>query len=150
MKTKYPKKYPYIYNLFFISLANASFCSLFGGDIFGAIFVFLGTLCGLILRYFLTKIKIDLRVQYVICAFISSYIVYLGIVFSYIQKADIALGSSILYLIPGVFFINSIIDILKDHIIMGISRIISVVILVCCIAAGIYLTLSISDFRFLF
>jgi len=143
------KKYSYFNNLILVSLANACFCRLFGGDFMGGVFVFLGTSVGLTLRYFLNKFKIDTRIQCAICAFVSSWIVYLGISMNYILKADIALGSSILYLIPGVFFINSIIDILKDHILMGLSRIISVVILVCCIAVGIYITLSIGDFRLL-
>lgn len=67
----------------------------------------------------------------------------------YTNTSDVALGSSILYLISRVFFINSVIDILKDHILMGLSRIISVAILICCIALGIYMTLSISDFGIL-
>ncbi|ELU5092571.1 threonine/serine exporter family protein, partial [Campylobacter upsaliensis] len=77
------------------------------------------------------------------------WIVFLGIDTNLTKEADVALGSSILYLIPGVFFINSVIDILKDHILMGLSRIISVVILVCCIAMGIYATLSLSNYGIL-
>ncbi|EAH5981723.1 threonine/serine exporter family protein [Campylobacter upsaliensis] len=143
------KKRPYALTLFLVSLGNAAFCRLFGGDFGGFCLVFLGTLVGLSLRYILTKIKIDLRIQYVICAFISSWIVFLGVDTNLTKEADIALGSSILYLIPGVFFINSVIDILKDHILMGLSRIISVVILVCCIAMGIYTTLSLSNYGIL-
>ena len=67
----------------------------------------------------------------------------------YTNTSDVALGSSILYLIPGVFFINSVINILKNHILMGLSRIIGVAILICCIALGICMTLSISNFGIL-
>lgn len=67
----------------------------------------------------------------------------------YTNTSDVALGSSILYLIPGVFFINSVINILKNHILMGLSRIISVAILICCIVLGICMTLSISNFGIL-
>ena len=130
-------------------MANFAFCRLFGGDFAAGILVCCGTFVGFNLRYFLTKIKIDLRIQYIICSFLSSYIVFLGVDMDYTNTADIALGSSILYLIPGVFFINSVIDILKDHILMGLSRIVSVGILVCCIALGIYATLSFSDFGLL-
>ncbi|TNB58104.1 threonine/serine exporter family protein [Campylobacter helveticus] len=143
------KKYSYALTLLLVSLGNAAFCRLFGGDFGGSYLVFLGTVIGLSLRYILTKIKIDLRVQYLICSFISSWIVFLGIDANLTKEAHVALGSSILYLIPGVFFINSIIDILKDHILMGLSRIISVAILVCCIAVGIYATLSISNYGIL-
>ncbi|AJC85004.1 DUF1212 domain-containing protein [Campylobacter peloridis] len=143
------KKTPFFASLLLVSIANSAFCKLFGGDFYGCLFVFLATLIGFSLRVLFTKIKIDLRIQYILCSFLSSFIVFFGVDLKLIQEASVALGSSILYLIPGVYFINSIIDILKDHILMGLSRIISVVILVCCIAIGIYTTLSISDFGIL-
>ncbi len=145
----YQRKYSYMLNLLLVSIANSAFCRLFGGDFGAGVLVFFATFLGLILRFTLTKAKIDLRIQYVLCAFISSWFVFFGLDMGYTQTSDVALGSSILYLIPGVFFINSVIDILKDHILMGLSRIISVAILICCIALGIYMTLSISDFGIL-
>ncbi|AHK74878.1 threonine/serine exporter ThrE family protein [Campylobacter coli] len=143
------KKHSYILNLLFVSMANSGFCRLFGGDFGAGVLVFFATFLGLLLRFALTKIKIDLRIQYILCSFVSSWFVFLGLDMGYTNTSDAALGSSILYLIPGVFFINSIIDILKDHILMGLSRIISVAILICCIALGIYMTLSISKFGIL-
>lgn len=143
------KKYSYWFNLLFVSVANSAFCRLFGGDFGAGILVFFATFLGLFLRFVFTRVKIDLRIQYVLCSFISSWFVFFGLDRGYTSTADVALGSSILYLIPGVFFINSVIDILKDYILMGLSRIISVGILVCCIALGIYMTLSISDFGIL-
>ncbi|TEY35924.1 threonine/serine exporter ThrE family protein [Campylobacter sp. CH185] len=143
------KKHSYLLNLLFVSMANSAFCRLFGGDFGAGNLVFLATFVGLLLRYILTKAKIDLRIQYILCSFVSSWFVFFGLDMGYTNTSDVALGSSILYLIPGVFFINSVIDILKDHILMGFSRIISVAILICCIALGIYMTLSISDFGIL-
>lgn len=140
------KKPHFLLNILLISSANSAFCNLFGGDLYACVFVFIATLIGLFLRYILTLIKIDLRIQYILCSFISSWIVFFGIDLKLISEANVALGSSILYLIPGVYFINSIVDILKDHILMGFSRIVSVAILISCIAIGIYTTLSISDF----
>ncbi len=132
------KKHSYVLNLLFVSIANSGFCRLFGGDFGAGVLVFFATFLGLLLR-----------IQYILCSFVSSWFVFLGLDMGYTNTSDAALGSSILYLIPGVFFINSIIDILKDHILMGLSRIISVAILICCIALGIYMTLSISKFGIL-
>ncbi|MBZ7959182.1 threonine/serine exporter ThrE family protein [Campylobacter molothri] len=143
------EKRSFLKTLFLVSIANSAFCRLFGGDFGSGVLVFFGTFLGLILRFFLTKFKIDLRIQYIICSFVSSGFVFLGLDMGYTNTSDVALGSSILYLIPGVFFINSVIDILKDHILMGVSRIISVGILICCIALGIYMTLSLTDFGIL-
>ncbi|HEC1776157.1 threonine/serine exporter ThrE family protein [Campylobacter sp. RKI_CA19_01128] len=149
LKLKQSTRNPFLANLFLVSVANSAFCKLFGGDFYGCLFVFLATLVGFSLRVLLTRIKIDLRIQYIICSFLSSFIVFFGVDLKLVQEANVALGSSILYLIPGVYFINSVIDILKDHILMGLSRIISVAILVCCIAIGIYTTLGINDFGIL-
>ncbi|RQD69350.1 threonine/serine exporter ThrE family protein [Campylobacter hepaticus] len=143
------KRHSYLLNLLFVSMANSAFCRLFGGDFGAGVLVFFATFIGLILRFVLTKFNIDLRMQYILCSFISSWFVFFGLDMEYTNTSDIALGSSILYLIPGVFFINSVIDILKDNILMGLSRIINVAILVCCIALGIYITLSISNFGIL-
>lgn len=132
--------------IFFSSLANAAFSRLFGGDFYAMCIVFIASFVGVGLRQFFTHFKVDMRIQYIICAFISSWLAFVSTKFLPTQTADIALGSSILYLIPGVFFINSVIDILRDHILMGLSRIINIAILVCCIAIGIYTTLMISEF----
>ena len=140
------KKYPQILNLLIVPLGNAAFCRLFGGDWGGFVLVLLATFVGLVLRHIFSRIKIDLRIQYALCAFVSSHIVFLGMEAGFSLESDIALGSSILYLIPGVFFINAIIDILKDYILMGLSRIINVAILVGCIAVGVYGTIAISHF----
>ncbi|TEY02376.1 threonine/serine exporter ThrE family protein [Campylobacter sp. US33a] len=148
-KLLHKKRYHFISSLFLSSLANAAFCRLFEGDIWAMIFVFFATFVGINLRYFFTKIQIDLRIQYIICSFLSSLLVAFALDLNLTQTPEAALGSSILYLIPGVFFINSVIDILKDHILMGLSRFISVAILITCIGAGIYITLSISKFGIL-
>ncbi|TKX32089.1 threonine/serine exporter family protein [Campylobacter estrildidarum] len=148
-QTTHQEKHSFIVTLLFVSIANSAFCRLFGGDFGSGVLVCFGTFLGLILRFVLTKIKIDLRIQYIICSFVSSGFVFLGLDMGYTNTSDVALGSSILYLIPGVFFINSVIDILKNHILMGISRIVSVGILISCIALGIYMTLSLSDFGIL-
>lgn len=139
------KKHSSLSRILFISVANSAFCRLFGGDFGGCLFVLFGTLAGLFFRYIFTRLKINIKIQYIFCSFITSWVVFLGIDLNFVKEANVALGSSILYLTPGVFFINSIIDILKDHILMGLSRIISVIILVCCISIGIYMTLSISN-----
>lgn len=142
------EKHPFYFYILLQSLANASFSKLFGGDFGAVLVVFIAGLVGTSLKTILTRyVKLDLRLQYIICAFISSYIALVGVNLGLTQTAEEALGSSVLYLTPGVFFINSVIDILKNYIQMGLSRIISVVILLSCVAIGIYITLSLSGFR---
>lgn len=55
------KKHSYLLNLLFVSMANSAFCRLFGGDFGAGNLVFFATFVGLLLRYILTKAKIDLE-----------------------------------------------------------------------------------------
>lgn len=127
--------------------AFAAFCRVFGGD-FGAMgSVFMATLIGVSLRKCLVSLHIDMRLVFVICAFIASMIAYIGNIFGITQTPDIAIGSSVLFLIPGIYLINGVIDILDGHSLNGISRIIRVIILISCIAIGLYVTLSFSNIR---
>ena len=142
------KKHPFYMYIILQSIANASFSKLFGGD-FGTVLVALvAGLIGTSVKTLLTRyFKLDIRLIYILCAFVSSYIALIGVNLKLTQTGEVALAASILYLTPGVFFINSVIDILKNYIQMGISRIISVVVLVTCVGIGVYITLSLGDFR---
>ena len=55
---------------------------------------------------------------------------------------DVALATSVLFLIPGVPMINSIIDILEGHVLAGTSRLINATNLIICIALGLFITLQ--------
>lgn len=141
-------KYSFISTLFLSSFAFAAFCKLFGGD-FGAICVlFVSTFVGVLARHFLNKIKMDFRLIVVLCAFVSSMIAYIGgSVLKLTNTPDVAIGTSVLFLIPGIYLINGVIDILDGHSLNGMSRIIRVIILISCIAIGLYITLSLSNMR---
>ena len=54
---------------------------------------------------------------------------------------DIAIGASVLYLIPGVPLINGIIDIIEGHVLAGTARLINALLLIVCIAFGMGITL---------
>lgn len=82
-------------------------------------------------------------VVFVVCSFIASLIAGLGFRYHLGTTEDIALGTSVLFLIPGVPLINSIIDILEGHVLVGWSRVINAFILIICIALGLSMTLLI-------
>lgn len=132
--------------LILTSLATAAFCRLFGGDIGSVLIVFVAAAAGFSLRKLLTFIKVDPRVALMFAAGASSLTAYLGSALtSLTATADIALATSVLYLVPGVHFINSVIDILDGHILIGISRAVNTFILIMCIAFGMYFTLAVSS-----
>ena len=131
--------------LVLLSVANAAFCELFGGDGGAMALVFAATAFGICARYLLGKLKINLKIQYIAVSFAVSFIVSLGARYGLSATPDVAVGSSILFLIPGVWLINSVFDILNENMLVGISRGLNTGLLIICIAIGLFLTLSISN-----
>lgn len=129
--------------LFLVSCANAAFCRLFGGDFMAMGLVWVATLVGFFVRQELTKRHMNHMSVFVICSFIASLVAGLGFRFNLGTTEDIALGTSVLFLIPGVPLINSILDILEGHVLVGWSRAINAFILIICIALGLSITLLI-------
>ena len=127
--------------LYLISQANMAFCLLFGGDLVSALFVFLGTFCGFLLRQELNRRHVYHYLTVVLSAFVASFVVGLGAKFGYEEFPKIALSASVLYLIPGVPFINGMMDILDGYVLNGISRLLTAVMIVVSITVGLSVTL---------
>ena len=123
--------------LFLASCANAAFCRLFTGDWAAVGVVFLSTLAGFYLKQVLTKRKIDVRLVFIICAFISSILASTATMFSFGNTPDIAVGTSVLYLVPGIPFLNSFSDMLNGHYICAFGRFMNAVVLTCCLSLGL-------------
>lgn len=129
--------------LLLVPCANAAFCRLFGGDLIAMGMVWVATLVAFFIRQELFRRKVNHMVVFVICAFVASLIAASGVRFNWGGTEDIALGASVLFLIPGVPLINSIIDLLEGHVLVGVSRAINATILIICIALGLSMTLLI-------
>lgn len=132
-------------SIIFISAAFGAFCKLFGGDFWSIFFVIIGTMAGVSIRHFLNKKNMDIRVTYIICSFISSFIAYLATDFDLSKTPTPAISASILYLFPGIVILNSMFDILDQNVLIGISRAVNAAILILCMSVGIYITLGISN-----
>ena len=126
---------------FLVACANGAFCQLFGGS-WGAIgIVFVATVIGFSLKSFMQKRHISHYVVFVLTAFLSSVIASSALLFN--ATPDIAIGTSVLFLIPGVSLLNGVIDIVESHILLGTTRLVSALLLVMCIAVGLSITLAI-------
>ena len=119
------------------SLANMSFCRLFNGDLAAMAIVFVATLAGYRLKQILLEEKVDVRVVFFCSAFISSVIGASGYLFNWGATPDIAIGTSVLYLIPGIPYINSVSDMLDGHYICSFSRFIDALILTASLSVGL-------------
>lgn len=125
------------------SLANAAFCGIFHGDALSILMVFLATLAGFYVRQEMIHKQVNHLIVFACSAFVASLGAGLTYIFDIGQTHDVALASSVLYLIPGVPLINSILDIIQGHILTGISRLVNAISLIVCIALGLYCSMLI-------
>lgn len=126
-----------LFVLLIVAAANASFCRLFGGDAVAMAVVAVATLCGYYLKTLLLERGVDLRATVMICAFVSTVLGATDGLFGLGSTPDIAVGTSVLYLVPGIPFLNSFSDMLYRHYLCAISRFMDAVILTSCISLGL-------------
>lgn len=119
------------------SMANASFCRLFGGDITAMAVVFIATFAGFSLKQIMVADKRDIRLVFLCCAFFSASLSAGAHIFHLGQTPGIALGTSVLYLIPGVPYINAVSDLLASHYICAFARFIDALVLTVCLSLGL-------------
>lgn len=130
-----------------VSLANASFCRLFNGDLVAMLLVFIATMAGILLKIILVKRHVDFRVTVTLCAFVSALIAAGDFYFSLGTTPQIALGSSVLYLVPGIPFINSFCDFIDRHYLCAIARLVNAVVIVCCLTLGMGLAMLLLNLK---
>ncbi len=118
-------------------VANASFCRLFGGDAVAMAIVLLATMAGFRLRQLMVGAGRDVRAAVFCAAFFSASLSAAGHVFGLGSTPEIALATSVLYLIPGVPYINAVSDMLDRHYLCAFSRFCDAAVLTGCLAAGL-------------
>lgn len=125
-----------------VSLANASFCRLFGGDPLAMGIIFFSTLIGFIIKELLTNQGVSNFIVVSLTSFIASLLASVSLFFN--CNANIALATSPLFLVPGVPLINGFIDIVEGYTLIGLSRLVNALLLIICIAVGLSVTLIIA------
>lgn len=128
-----------MFTLLLVGFANASFCRLFGGDWLAMNIVFSATLIGFFTKQQLQHKGVNHFLAFIAAAFAASLCASSSLIFE--TTAEIAIATSVLFLIPGVPLINGVIDILEGHILIGCSRLINALLLVVCTAVGLSFTL---------
>lgn len=126
---------------FLISIANAAFCYLFGGDPIAMAVVCAATFIGFGTKLFLT----DRNVNNYLCVTAAAFAASLAASISLLLPCNsaTAIATSPLFLVPGVPLINGIIDIVEDFVLVGISRLVRAMMIILCIAIGLSCTLMI-------
>lgn len=131
--------------LVLVAFANACFCRLFDGNPTSMAIVWIATFVGFYIRQQLTRRGMNALAVFVICSFVSTMIGATDYLYVHGGTEDITLGTSMLYLVPGVPLINGVMDIIDHHVLNGIARLVNAMLLIICIALGLTATLLITD-----
>ena len=126
--------------LVLVSFANACFCRLFDGNLTSMKIVWIATFVGFFIGQQLTKRGLNHLAVFVICAFVSTMIGITDFLYFHGGTEDITLGTSMLYLVPGVPLINGVMDIIDGHALDGIARLTNACLMIICIALGLSAT----------
>ena len=120
-----------------VAAANASFCRLFGGDAVAMLIVAVATFCGYFLKLTMLRHHIDARMVVMTCAAVSSILAGGDYLFGLSSTPALAVGTSILYLVPGIPFINSFSELFNRHYICAFSRFLDAVVITACLSVGL-------------
>ncbi|WP_075321042.1 threonine/serine ThrE exporter family protein [Histophilus somni] len=117
-----PLKYNRFVVVTMIGLSCACFAHLSGGDIIVFLITFIASSIAMFIRQTLTLRHYNPLIVFAITAFVASMVAGLAVKYELGNDPQIALASSVLLLVPGFPLINSLADVLKGHINMGIAR----------------------------
>ena len=137
-----PLKYPPILVVGMIGLSCASFAHLSGGDWVICVITFFASAVGMFVRQALSKRHYNPLIVFAMTSFVASLISGLSLKYQWGNDPQVALASSVLLLVPGFPLINSLADILKGYINMGIGRWTIATILTFGACLGIVFALS--------
>ncbi|KEQ14082.1 threonine/serine exporter family protein [Endozoicomonas numazuensis] len=132
--------YPRMILLIMISLAGMAFCRLAGGEVPAMLLAGVATAIGFTARNKMLASGHNLALSIAAAAFIASTISGVGLVFHWGEAPELAVATSVLFLIPGVPMINSIIDLMHGHIIVGQARAMQGIVIAFAIAMGIVIS----------
>lgn len=125
-----------------IGLSCAAFAHLSGGDAMICAITFVAAAVAMFVRQVLAKRHYNPLIVFSITAFVASLISGLSLKYQWGNDPQIALASSVLLLVPGFPLINSLADILKGYVNMGLGRWTIATILTFGACLGIVFALS--------
>ena len=137
-----PLKYNRYLVVVMVGLSCACFSHLAGGDwtIFGITFI--ASALAMYIRQIISERHFNPLIVFAVTAFVASLVAGSALKYELGNDPQIALASSVLLLVPGFPLVNSLADILKGHINMGIARWVIATVLTFGSCIGIVFALS--------
>ena len=127
--------------------AGASFCMVNGGDPASWICSFLVAAFIFGIRRRLTALNFNVQMTFFVIAFAGSLLAGLLALLTQTATPAIALVAPCLFLVPGVPMINGGVDVVRNHVTMGIARVGFTLAILLALSLGIGLTVPLFPLR---
>ncbi len=125
-----------------VAAACAALSHLVGGDLVVFVVTFIASGVAAFVRQELLKRHFNLFLVVVITAMVATLIAASAVLLDLSPRGQVAISSSVLLLVPGVQLINAAEDIIKGHLVTGLTRGFLGLIISLAIAIGITLALG--------
>ncbi|WP_061778573.1 threonine/serine exporter family protein [Vibrio vulnificus] len=139
-----PERYNRWLVVFMIGLSCASFARLAGGDWAVFAMTFLASACGMIVRQEIGHRHFNPLLNFAATAFVTTLISAQAVILEIGNLPTVVMAPSVLMLVPGFPLINSVADMLKGHINMGIARFVMASLLTLATSLGIVAAMSVT------
>ncbi|EJE8736455.1 threonine/serine exporter family protein [Vibrio vulnificus] len=139
-----PERYNRWLVVFMIGISCASFARLARGDWAVFAMTFLASACGMIVRQEIGHRHFNPLLNFAATAFVTTLISAQAVILEIGNLPTVVMASSVLMLVPGFPLINSVADMLKGHINMGIARFVMASLLTLATSLGIVAAMSVT------
>ncbi|WP_105902281.1 threonine/serine exporter family protein [Vibrio gangliei] len=130
--------------LVMIGLSCAAFARLAGGDHTVCAITFLASSVGMFVRQEIGHRNFNPMLNFAVTAFVTTLISSQAVIYQLGNSPFTAMASSVLMLVPGFPLINSVADMLKGYVNMGIARFVMASLLTFATSLGIVAAMTLT------
>lgn len=137
-----PERYNRWLVVFMIGLSCAAFSRLAGGDWMVFAMTFIASSVGMVVRQEIGHRHFNPLMNFAATAFVTTVVSAQAVIYQLGNSPSLVMASSVLMLVPGFPLINSVADMLKGYINMGIARFVMASLLTLATSLGIVAAMS--------
>ncbi|MCG9683835.1 threonine/serine exporter ThrE family protein [Vibrio sp. Isolate23] len=137
-----PERYNRWLVVVMIGLSCAAFSRLAGGDWMVFAMTFIASSVGMVVRQEIGHRHFNPLINFAATAFVTTVISAQAVIYELGNSPFIVMASSVLMLVPGFPLINSVADMLKGYVNMGIARFVMASLLTLATSLGIVAAMS--------
>lgn len=125
-----------------IGISCACLCLLFGGNLIDAGVALVASLIGAVARLEVLRHRFNNMISIVIASFVTTLIAGLNVIYGWGAQPEATVATAVLYLVPGVPLVNSVIDLIEGFLSSAWNRALFGTFILLCIAVGMALSIS--------